>query len=175
MRSMKIVWLKILCTRNSTWGQVIATELPNIHEIFMFGSKKLLKIRSNINNQFWRDLLEAFATFSKAFKPELLQILSESVWYSDHTKFKLSVINVWKRNGIRFLADLINEISGKLHTKESLENAFNIKMTFLCFSNLTRSLPDELKSAVIIKEHGPHHTSRNECGIEPLQFPTCGI
>ena len=59
-----------------------------------------------MKNEFWRDVLEAFAAFSRAWRPELAEMLYESIWFSDYTKFKLSVVNAWERKGIRFLADL---------------------------------------------------------------------
>ena len=108
-----------------------------------------------MNNPFRKNVLEAFAAFSSAFRPKMSQILSESIWFSDHTKFKCSIINDWNRKGIRFINDLIDVNSNKLHTKKGLEDSFNIKMTFLCFSSLMRSLPDELKSVEIVKESGP--------------------
>ena len=43
-------------------------------------------------------------------------------------------------------------------------------MTFLCFSSLTRSLPDELKSAVIIKEHGPTIPARMNVALNHSNF-----
>ena len=57
--------------------------------------------------------------------------------------------------GIRFLADLVDESAGKLHTIESLENTYSMKMTFLCYAILIRSLSVEMKNTVIIKEHSP--------------------
>ena len=155
LKSMKISWLKRLYSGNTTWGQVIANEIPNIEDLLTYGSKKLLKVSVKINNPFWQNVLEAFASFSTAHKPKLPDVLTESIWFSDYTKFKCSVIPNWKSKGIRFIADLINERSGNLHTKESLENTFQIKMTFLCFASLVRSLPDELKSIKTAKEFGP--------------------
>ena len=155
VKSMKISWIKRLFTANSRWEQVIASDLPNIKEIFMYGSDKLLKMSANMNNPFWKNVLEAFAAFSSAFRPKMSQILSESIWFSDPTKFKCSIINDWNRKGIRFINDLIDVNSNKLHTKKGLKDSFNIKMTFLCFSSLMRSLPDELKSVEIVKESGP--------------------
>ena len=66
-------------------------------------------------------MLEAFANFSSTFQPEVGELLAEGVWYTEFTKFKLSIIKRWDENGIRFLSDLIDSYTGKLHTKESLE------------------------------------------------------
>ena len=42
-----------------------------------------------------------------------------------------------------------------MHTKESLENQFNIKLTFLCFESLVRSLPLKIRTHKITKRPGP--------------------
>ena len=155
VKSMKISWLKRLATTNAVWGEVVSNELSRVQDILTYGSKKLLKISAEINNPFWKNVINALADFSSIYKPELPQILSESIWFSDHTKYKCSIVSSWNKKGVRFLGDLINEDSGKLHTKESLENAFGIKMTFLCFHSLIKSLPGEIKSATEVKESGP--------------------
>ena len=155
IKSMKISWLRRLLTANTTWQKMIISELPDIQDVLSYGSKKLLKVSARINNPFWKNVLQAYAAFSSAFKPDVPQILSETVWYSDYTKFKCSAVKSWNEKGIRFLADLVDENSGRLHTKSSLEETYGIKMTFLCFSSLMRSLPDNMKHAVIVRECGP--------------------
>ena len=170
-KSMKLSWLKRLFAANTTWQKVINYELPDIQDILTYGSKQILKVSARTKNQFWKNVLEAFASFSSAFKPGMPQILSEAVWYSDYTKFKCSVVNSWNKKGIRFIADLVNEDSGQLHTKSSLENSFGIKMTFLCFSSLMRSLPDEVKCAVIDKKCGPIIPARMNLVMNHVNFP----
>ena len=155
VKSLKISWLKRLYTANTAWKRVIISELPDIQDIVTYGSRKLLKVNARLKNPFWKNVLDAYAAFSNEFKPDMPQILSETVWYSDYTKFNCTVVNSWNNKGIRFLADLVNENSGRLHTKSSLEEAYGIKMTFLCFSSLIRSLPDNMKHTAIAKEFGP--------------------
>ena len=83
VKSMKISWLKRLLKDDTTWKKVIASDLPEIHEILTYGSSKILKISANNNNIFSKDVLEAYAAFSSAFQPETKQILTEGVWFSD--------------------------------------------------------------------------------------------
>ena len=53
------------------------------------------------------------------------------------------------------MADLINEDTGEIHTKQTLGDKYEIRMTFLCYSSLIRSLPDTVRSIATTKEHGP--------------------
>ena len=155
VKCMKVSWLKRFMTTNAAWGLVVAKEIPDIQDLLCYGSKKLFRLCRNINNPFWRDVLEAFASFSSSSNPSMPEILSESLWFSDYSKFKYSVVNKWNKKGIRFLVDLVDENNGTLHTQETLEERFKIKMTFLCFASLIRSLPDCMKEITIVKELGP--------------------
>ena len=137
------------------WGQVMKIEVPSIEDMLQYGSIYLGNVCLKLHNPFWKDVLEAFACFSRAFSPVVPEILSEALWRSDYSKFHCSIINSWYLNGIRFLGDLFNEKTGTLHSKETIEKTYNIKMTFLCYSSLVRSLPDCVKSAKITKQIGP--------------------
>ena len=145
VRSMKLTWLKRLMTSNAEWAKLAANELPNIDSVLQFGSKKLHKIRSEIGNPFWQDVLDAFSRFSHEYKPGMPDILSESMWFSDHTKFHCTVVKDWRRRGLRFLADLIDDRTGHVCTREAIRTKFGINMTFLCYTSLLRSLPECVK------------------------------
>ena len=153
--SMKLTWLKRVLFSEAEWAQMNAAEIPNMWDSLSYGTKKIQKICQKVNNPFWKNVLEAYALFSQLHDPEIPEILSECVWLSNYTKFKLSVINEWKTKGIRFLNDLVSEDTGQIHTKGSLENAYNIKMTFLCYNSIIRSLPEKVRLISVNKEIGP--------------------
>ena len=146
VNSMKLTWLKRLMQSQAQWTKVSVLELPKpIQEIMSYGNKFIRKIKVKVTNQFWKDVLEAFELFTREHIPDTEEMLSESIWFSDYTKFTGSMIRSWHSRGIRFIYDLFDENTGRLHTKESLEKAYNIKMTFLCYTSLVRSLPDSIK------------------------------
>ena len=76
-------------------------------------------------------------------KPEY--ILSESLWYSDYTKFKTTKIKQCDRKGLRFIGDLLNR-NGKLLSREEIKETYGVSMTFLCYESLIRSLPADIKN-----------------------------
>ena len=145
IRSLKLSWLKRLTESKAEWAKLVQQELPSIQRILQFGSRKLLKIRSRISNPFWQDVLEAYSRFSIDYNPGLPLVLTESLWYSDYSKFKCTIVEEWNRKGLRFLADLIDESTGQVMTREALKARFGISMTFLCYSSLLKSLPDCVK------------------------------
>ena len=56
------------------------------------------------------------------------------------------MIRQWDERGLRFISDLFNRTTGVLHSKASLEKQFNLKLTFLCFESLIRSLPEKVRT-----------------------------
>lgn len=122
-KSMKLTLLKRLATSKARWSEIIATEIPGIQDTLFYGSRYLERITEKINNIFWKDVLGAFACFSRSYNPDIPGMLSESLWFSDNTKFHRSIISSWYLKGIRFIGDLFNENTGILHTKETLEHA----------------------------------------------------
>ena len=168
--SLKLTWLKRLTKTNAEWIKVIATELPNINTMLCYGSSKLQKISAEIKNPFWKDVIEAFASFSRTHNPGIPYILSESIWFSDYTKFRTSIIKQWYQKGLRFLADLFNEDTGQIHTKQTLQDKYEIRMTFLCYSSLIRSLPSTVNSITATKEHGPIMPLRMNLVINSIKF-----
>lgn len=170
IKSMKLTWLKKLTQSQAIWAKISAIEVPNIQDIICYGSKHVEKIANKLCNQFWKNVLEAFACFTRKYHPDVPEILSEMIWFSDHTKFTSSVIRNWQTKGIRFIIDLFDENTGLLHTKESLEQAYNIKMTYLCFTSLVRSLPDSIKSATFFKLQEPKIPTRLNMVINHPHF-----
>ena len=67
-------------------------------------------------------------------------MLTEKLWFSDHTKFKKCIIRDWNEKGLRFIADLFCKDSGAPLDRRALCEKFNIKMTFLCHSSMLRSI-----------------------------------
>ena len=118
IRSLKLSWLKRLTESRAEWTKLVQHELPSIQSILQFGSRKLLKIRSEISNPFWQDVLEAYSRFSIDYNPGFPLILTESLWFSDYSKFKCTIVKEWNKRGLRFLADLIDESTEQVFTIE---------------------------------------------------------
>ena len=175
VKSMKISWINRLFTGDMTWQEIIRTDCPDIKNILTYGSRKILHISSGIKNMFWKNVLEAFASFSCALKPDLNGLLSENIWYSDYTKFNRSIVHYWNAKGIRFLSDLISESTGKLHTKESLQETFGIKMTFLCFSSLKKKFTRRNKISRNYQRARTSYATQNEYSDESFELDAVSI
>ena len=144
--SMKLAWLKRLILSDADWTHLAYMHLPDATDLLTFGKEKLTLIKNKATNHFYRDLISALVRFSIDHKPSNEEILSEVLWYSDHTKYSNTVVRCWDKKGLRFIGDLFNQITCRLYTKEEVENKYNIQMTFLCYESLVRSLPHCLRN-----------------------------
>ena len=56
----------------------------------------------------------------------------------------------WDDKGLRFIGDLYHPDTGRIYSKQDLASVYGIRMTFLCYQALTRSLPKQLQKQVDI-------------------------
>ena len=80
-----------------------------------YGTYQLQKIVCQKGNPFWADVVRALVFLLRAYSPTVEDILSESLWFSDHTKFKDKMIRQWDERGLRFINDTFNRTTGVLH------------------------------------------------------------
>ena len=132
IKSMKVTWLKRLYQSQHDWANILRKELPPVHELLTYGCKALAKVKNKLHNPFWKEVIEAWSEFCATNKLNKDQILTEMLWFSNASKFSTSIVKSWDSKGLRFVADLINNLTGKLYSKEDLEKAYGIRMTFLC-------------------------------------------
>ena len=149
IKSLKISWLKRLywANPNLIWANLVKEKMPQVNELVCFGTAKLQHVaKNNLSNRFWSDVVNAWADVFAGFSLETSQILTGKLWFSDHTKFKKSIVKKWDEKGLRFIADLYNHETGRLLDRTSLRELFNINMTYLCYLSLIRSLPAQMRS-----------------------------
>ena len=145
--SMKLTWLKRLMTSEADWTHVAYKELPDVRKLLTYGKAKLSLVKSKVTNSFYRNLIDALIRFSVDYKHSCEEILSETIWCSDHTKFSKTVIHEWNNKGLRFIGDLFDKKTGNVYKKEEIEHSYHIQMTFLCYETLVRSLPQCLRNS----------------------------
>lgn len=145
IKSMKVGWMKRLYTSQNEWALLFKQSVPP--PLFMYGSEKIKKLSSTITNSFWRDVLQAWEEFIRLYKPDVKNILTDRLWFSNFTKFKCSIVRHWDEKGLRFICDLINPLSGMIYAKHDLERLYNIRIDYLSYQSLIRSLPPDIRNA----------------------------
>ena len=148
IKSLKISWLKRLLRSNADWNTSNLNELPEIHQFLMYGHKKLRLLQTNTTNPFYSDLIGAWAEYNEQYRPSIEQIISENIWFSNWTKFDMSIIKKWNHKGLRFISDLYNPKTGTIYSRHNLEQIYGIRVNFLCYAALIRSLPKDIQKQV---------------------------
>ena len=146
VESMKVSWLKRMLTSNADWTHTAKLQIPNVTQLLTYGKEKLLMIRNKMTNLFYIVILNVLIKFTIQYEPSIDEVLSETIWFSDHTGFPKSIIKHWDRQGLRFISDMFKPSTGQLCTKEEMQEKFQIHMTFLCYERLVRKLPNSLQS-----------------------------
>ena len=135
-------------TRGAAPGSYIAlTQLPEVTKLLTYRKGKLEILRNRISNPFYKDVINALVRFVKDHKPTNDEILTESIWFSDHAGFPRSIIKEWDKRGLRFIGDIFDPYSGCLYSKQYIKEIYNIEMTVLCYERLIRELPQSLTSS----------------------------
>ena len=141
--SLKCSWLKRLywAKPDNLWANIAKEMLPPVADLVCFGNLKLTELSTKLSNEFWKDVLNAWAKFSTAYRPSPTEILSDKLWFSNNTKYEKTIVKQWNNNGLRFIADLFRNEDGRLHDREYISKSYNIKINFLSYISLVRSLP----------------------------------
>ena len=142
--SMKLTWLKRFMTSTSDWIYIARTQIQNLKHLLTYGTERLQEIQKQVTNPFYKDTLDALIRFTSQYVMNGEEILSETIWFSNHTGFPKSIIKQWNSKGLRFIKDLFNPFTGELYSREDIQEIFQIRMTFLCYERLIRKLPPDL-------------------------------
>ena len=150
LAGLKVSWFKRLywADHDVEWANIAKDMLPSIETLACFGSTKLKDLSKKLNNQFWSHVILSWADFCAAYKPDVDEVLSDKLWFSDNTRYTKTIINKWDRKGLRFISDLFSKEDGTLHTREYLSATYNVRMTFLCYTSMIRSIPAQLQHNV---------------------------
>ena len=108
--------------------------LPPVEDLVCFGPSKVKELACKLPNEFWKDVLNAWACFGTAYKPTSSEILTDKLWFSDNTKYKKTIVKAWDNNGLRFIADLLRREDGRFHSREHLSKSFSININFLSYA-----------------------------------------
>lgn len=147
IKSMKISWMKRLHWSQSDWSLLTKSFVPSTEQILTFGTKKINKIANDTTNVFWKEVLQAWAQFIQIYQPLDEQILTDTIWFSNFTRFQTSIVNKWNDKGLRFIGDLINVHTSQLYTLCELRHKYNVSMTFMCYQALKHSLPTNIRNS----------------------------
>ena len=105
------------------------------------------KLKSDLQNLFWKDLLHVWAEFCNILPVENIgQILVSPLWYNDKIGRVFSLRN-WYDNGIRVVYDIVAE-NGEFYTFKQLKVIYNIRSTFFDYQHMLNNISQSWKTQI---------------------------
>ena len=130
LHTLKLSWIHRLANSTSAWVKIARLEQLEPLKVLTYSTAKLKQIKANMRNIFWSQVMESLIHLNQLVKLEPADVLKEQIWFSDSTKFKTSIIPRWDSQGLRFIGDLFNPISGNILSREEIKRQYRIAMTF---------------------------------------------
>ena len=87
IRSMKLTWLYRLLKSEADWMVLAERELPDVRQLLTYSDKKLSLVQRKTSNIFYKDILDALIHYNKCYQPSDEEILTETIWFSNWTKY----------------------------------------------------------------------------------------
>ena len=156
IESLKLSWLKRLASSAAIWTTAAKLAQLDPMKLLTFSTAQLNVIQKSIKNGFWREVVNSLIQFNQLVHLDPEDIIREHLWFSDHTKFRKSIVRHWDNRGLRFIGDLFNTANGNILTREEIKTQYRISMTFLCYESLIRSLPQNVRNATRLTFERPN-------------------
>ena len=148
--SLKISWIKRLISQNEGWAE-FPLEM-GILKTIQYGDQYLHKLKQQLRNKFWIDMLNGLQILSSKFKiKNAVQVHCMPLWYNSRLEFQYR--RDWEKKGYKVLGDILDE-EGTLLSSIELVNR-GMKINFLDYFNLKKKITD-LQITQQTVEHGPY-------------------
>ena len=129
--------MKRLLTSSAIWARFARKHMvTDIDNVILYGPTKLTQVRKTMSNQFWTDVIRAWESFIRMWKPRSEQVITERLWFSDKTPYRSTVVRNWDNKGFRFFGDLFDADSKEMLAREELCEKFGIRINFLNYQSL---------------------------------------
>ena len=147
IKALKVSWLRRILQQSDTGGWKELASI-NFSEIFSFGGVCAAKLSSNLQNLFWKDLMQVWSEFCEAVPVEnIKQILICPIWHNDRIGNGQLFLRNWWDMGIRVINDLISE-EGIFYSFEQLKANYNIRATFLDYQHVLNNISQVWKDQI---------------------------
>ena len=142
MYALKITWLRKLLKNENKYSFIVKEVVPGIYESFKYGNVFLDINGSQIENKFWKDVIDSFNLFLKQTNPTTWsELLRVPIWQNCMIKVGGSAVfyKNWIENGNILINDLL-DVTGELINYNTFRKQFSISTNVLQFEGLIRSI-----------------------------------
>lgn len=83
IHSLKLSWLKRMANSTADWAILAKLELPEPSKFLVYGAAKLRRMKAQVRNVFWNDVVQSLIHFNVVYHPQPEELISEPIWFSD--------------------------------------------------------------------------------------------
>ena len=118
--AMKCTWIRrLLSVNKSQWKDLFEITISSIRNLTIFGSFYINEIITNIQNNFWQNVLTCWDYLSKKYKTRNnTQLLSTPLWKNPRISNTPLYLPNWFKNKIYFVTDIINQLGSVMNINE---------------------------------------------------------
>ena len=143
--ALKSTWIRRLFINNCKWQNLLKSEIE-IDKLSGCNIKYAENIITNIQNKFWKDMLQSFININNIKLVNEDMVLQSRMFYNENIKIGGSHIfyNTWYKKRIRFLNDLINE-RGEFYTHEEFKEMIGMNSNTFQYHGTIKAIKVYLK------------------------------
>ena len=144
-------------TKNTKYLDTVINMFPILGNCIKYGSEYINERRLNINNLFWRDVLNCYKKFADKIEPSnSIELLSSPLWFNKHIKVGGRAVRYanWESKGISYLNDLIGP-NCELLSFEMFQRKFQLqnRVNFLQYEVFIRSVRNFIIRYAVLSEN----------------------
>ena len=143
--ALKATRIRRIIKSSHSWTSLFQEKTSEGRCLLEMNGDSLVKFSKQVKNPFWAEVLRAFAKVSNGITLEPENINRCGLWYSDITKYRTSCISAWRRKGLSYVSDVIDD-KGQILSFQHIKQSFGIQGSYLDYIGLIRSLPSEWKN-----------------------------
>lgn len=145
IEALKATWVRREIKSNHSWTALFKETVSRDRFLWEMNGRSLNEFSKQISNPFWVEVLRSYASLCNGIKIEENNLSRYSLWFSDVTKHQTSCINAWRKKGLRYISDLIND-EGQFLSFQQLKFLFQVSGSYLDYIGIMSSLPYEWKT-----------------------------
>ena len=145
INALKINWIRRIALGDQKWIKLFRICMNVISDdIYCIGLCRFNTMENKIDNKFWHDTLLSWSSLINIVNKDNLdfnRIAKQYLWWNDKIKIggKPVCYANWKKRGVLFINDLLNE-NGSFMSKDEFSEVYNVRTNFLEYYGIIRAI-----------------------------------
>ena len=140
--ALKSTWIRRILNSEGIWQNILA-KILDIKSLLQFGIEYLNKTIRNLNNTFWKDVLNAWKELQikENLNQKHVNLAYTSLWFNNEIKVNRAFVfyKHWAQKNIIYINDLLCD-EDRFFSYEEFMEKFNMNINFLEYNGLISSI-----------------------------------